>query len=249
MTKHRSRKFFYISILFFISLICIFFFLSSSFFYIEKITVSGSEKIPESEILKLSGINKGTNIFKLDNRLSARSIEIQPVIKSAQVTRCLPREIKIDIVEREMWAVMPYNGAFLILDPEGICIDKILSFPTGNYCLITIDKWPEQVTLGQAVAPSGIEMMRKVNDLISEETRKNISEFHYNSVQEEITIYTLKGTEIKFGNLDRIEEKAELIGQVFSLESDLEENGTGILEYVDLRFTGQPVLKMKQMDG
>ncbi len=245
MTKHRSRRFFMISILFFISLICVFLFLYSSFFYIDSITVNGIEKVSESEVLKLSEIKKGTNIFKLDNRLCARAIEVHPIIKSAQVTRHLPREIQISIVEREMWAVMPYNDVFLVLDPEGICIDKMVNFPAGNYCLITMDNCPEQVNLGHAVVSPGIEMVRKVYEVIPEEDLQNISEFHYDSIKEEIIIYTLKGTEIKFGNLDRMEEKTELIGQVFSMEIDLEENGTGILEYIDLRFTGQPVLKMK----
>ncbi len=245
MTKHRSRRIFQISILFFIALICIFLFLYSSFFNIDTITVSGNEKVAESEVLRLSDVEKGSNIFKLDNRLSARSIEAHPIIKTAQVTRQLPREIKISIVEREMWAVMPYNEVFLVLDPEGICLDKMVNFPAGDYCLITMDNWPEQVILGHAVASSEIEMIRKVYELIPEEVRQNISEFHYDSTKEEILIYTLKGTEIKFGSLDRMEEKAELISQVFPMEIDLEEDGTGKLEYIDLRFTGQPVLKMK----
>ncbi len=245
MTRQRSRRVFLISILFFISLICIFLFLYSSFFYIDTITVSGINKVTESEVLKLSGIKKGTNIFKLDNRLSARAIEVHPVVKSAQVTRHLPRQIKISIVEREMWAVMPYNDVFLILDPEGICIDRMISFPTGNYCLITMDNQPEQVNLGQEVASEGINMIRKVYEALSEEELKSISEFHYDSVKEEIIIYTLKGTEIKFGNLDRMEEKVELIGQAFPMEIDLEEDGTGKLEYIDIRFTGQPVLKIQ----
>ncbi len=245
MIKHRSRRFFQIIILFFISLICIFLFLYSSFFYIDKITVSGIEKVTENEVLKLSGIEKGTNIFKLDNRLCARTIELHPIIKSAQVTRHLPREIKISIVERKMWAVMPYNDVFLVLDPEGICIDKMVNFPVGDYCLITMDSWPEQVNLGHAVASPGIEMIRKIYEAVSEEQLQNISEFHYDYIKEEIMIYTLKGTEIKFGNLDRMEEKAELIDQVFIMENDMEKDGTDMLEYIDIRFTGQPALKMK----
>lgn len=245
MAKHRSRRFFQISILFFISLICIFSFMYSSFFYIDTITISGIDRVSETEVLKTSGIKKGLNIFKLDNRLCARAIEVHPIIKTAQVTRHLPREIKITIVEREMWAVMPYEDVFLALDPEGICMDKMLNLPAGNYCLITTDNWPEQVNLGRGVVSEGIEMIRKVYEAITEKERQSISEFHYDSHSGEITIYTLKGSEIKFGNLDRMEEKAAYIAQVFPMEIDLEEDGTGILEYIDLRFTGQPVLKIK----
>ncbi len=245
MTKQRSRRFFYISILVLISLVCTFLFLYSSFFYIDKITVVGTDKVSESEVLKLSEIKKGTNIFKVNNRLSARAVAIHPMIKSAQVTRHLPREIKISVVEREMWAVMPYDDIFLVLDPEGICIDKEVNMPRGDYCLITVDKPAELVNLGYAVASEGVRMISEVCQLLPEEEQDLISEYHFNSEKQEIIIYTLKGTEIKFGNLDRMEEKTEMIKQVYQMEKELEEDGTGVLEYVDLRFSGQPVLRIK----
>ena len=245
MVKQGSRSFLQIAVLIFIALICVLFFLYSSFFYIDKITISGTEKVSESEVLRLSDIGLGTNIFKINNRLCARAIEIHPLIKSAQVIRRLPREIRITVVEREQWAVMPYNDNFLVLDSEGVCIDKVINLPQGHYCLITVDKTPEEVILGHAVAAQGVRMIAKICQLLPQADEEQVSEFHYDSENNEIIIYTLKGSEIKFGNLERLEEKAVLISQVFQMEERLEEEGTGVLQYIDLRFAGQPALQIK----
>lgn len=243
-TNPRLR-FFQILILLLIAIICVYLFIYSPFFYVDKITVSGAEKVKEKDILRLSGLSKGVNIFKVDSRLVATSIEAHPIIKEAKVTRRFPREIKIDVVERKIWAVMPYQDIFLCLDSEGVCIDKMLYFPLGNYCLVTMDEPPVEVSLGQPVASSGIDMIRKISAALSEESNQNLSEFHYKSKSKEVIIYTLKGTEIRFGNLERLKEKAEIVNQIFAMEIELEENGTGLLDYVDIRFSGQPVLKMK----
>ncbi|NLO20526.1 MAG: FtsQ-type POTRA domain-containing protein [Syntrophomonadaceae bacterium] len=245
MVKQKSRSFLYIAILVFIALVCVLFFLYSSFFYIDKITVTGTEKVSESEVLHLSDIKQGTNIFKVNNRLSSRSIEIHPLIKSAQVIRHLPREISITVVEREQWAVMPYNDNFLILDPEGVCIDRVVNLPQGDYCLITMDKPPERVNLGHAIATQGVKMIEEICRLLPQQDKEQISQFHYESEKNEIIIYTLRGSEIKFGNLERLNEKTALINQVFEMEERLEEEGTGVLQYIDLRFSGQPVLQIK----
>ncbi len=245
MVKQKSRNFFQIAILIFVALICVLFFLYSSFFFIDKITIMGTEKVSESEVLQLADISLGTNIFKVNNRLSARAIQIHPLIKSAQVIRHLPREIRITVVEREQWAVMPYNGNFLILDSQGVCIDRVINLPQDYYCLITINDPPERVNLGHAIASQGVQMIAEICQLLPQQDEEQISQFHYDAKSNEIIIYTLKGSEIKFGNLERLEEKAAFINQVFQMEERLEEEGTGVLQYIDLRFAGQPALQIK----
>jgi len=37
------------------------------------------------------------------------------------------------------------------------------------------------------------------------------------------------------------------VEQVFEIEAELDEKGTDVLEYVDLRFKGQPVLKTRNV--
>lgn len=228
-----------------ITLVCFYLFLHSSFFNVEKIYVTGNKEVSEGEILDIADISPGTNIFEVNNRICSKALELHPMIKKAQVIRHLPRSIEIRVQERTIWAVMPYYDVILCLDGEGVCIDRRPNFPKGDYPIITMEKMPSKVNLGQAVEPAGMKMMYEVWESFKPEVKKRLSDFHYMNSKKEIVIYTSLGTEIKFGSNDRLEEKVKLLEQVLKLEEEFSRKGTEVIEYVDLRFKGQPVIKTK----
>ncbi len=245
MAKDLSSRFFSISILIFVALLCFYLFLHSSFFNVEGISVTGVKKVTESEIMELSGLSPGINIFEINDHLCAKLIEIHPLVKSAKIVRHLPRQIEIQVVEREIWALIPYGDVIICIDREGVCIDKLNYFSFFNYPVITLENMPEHVNLGQPVQAEGIEMIRKLWEALSENSRMKISDFHYNDRNKEIIAYTEEGTEVRFGNLERLEEKAGFFSEILQIEKNLQKKGTEVLEYVDLRFEGQPVIKTK----
>ncbi|MDD2585283.1 MAG: FtsQ-type POTRA domain-containing protein [Syntrophomonadaceae bacterium] len=239
-----SRKFFSYSMLIFIILVCSYLFLHSSFFNVDKLYVTGLEKVSREEITSLSGLCKGVNIFEINSNLCSRSIEIHPMIKSAKIVRHLPRKIEVQVVERNVWAVIPYHNSFLCVDEDGICIDKLSSFPAADCpVVITMDALPGRVNLGQAVQAAGVKMAKKVWDALSVKSRPQVSDIHFINKTEEIVIYTTNGTEVKFGSDERLADKATFVDQVIEIENDMDKKGIDVLQYVDLRFRGQPVVK------
>ncbi|MEN6327858.1 MAG: FtsQ-type POTRA domain-containing protein [Syntrophomonas sp.] len=245
MGKNRRFKIFQFAILILIFFISVFLFMHSAFFNIAKIDITGLEKVTREEVLKLSGLKTGVNIFKVDEQFVSRAMEIHPLVKHTEIIRHLPRTVELRVEERKIWALVPYQDMFLCIDDEGVCIDKINSFSFANYPVITIDKLPERINLGQAVQAEGIQKIRQVWKALSPENRKRISDFHYVSGNKEIVIFTAEGTEVKFGKSERLAEKAEFFDQIFKIEYDLQKTGVEKLEYVDLRFKGQPVVKTR----
>ena len=71
--------------------------------------------------------------------------------------------------------------------------------------------------------------------------RESVSYTHLDVYKRQI--YTLQGTEIKFGIDERLEEKLSTLSQVFQLERDFIDTGQDDLIYVDMRYKGQPVVK------
>lgn len=243
--KRAPKRFFRISIFLLTIFVCVYFFLHSSFFKIDKIDVTGVSLVSRQEVLELSGIKTGENIFKVNEQVAARAVELHPMVKKAQLLRHLPRKLEIQVTERVMWAIVPLPNGFLVIDSDGVCIDKVLHLPDGDYPVITLEPIPERIRLGQAVAPEGMGLIGKVWQGLSGDQRTRISDFHYAAGSQELIIYTEQGTEIKFGSADRLPEKLAGIRNVFQLENDFSESGTEILEYVDLRFSGQPVVKTR----
>ncbi|MEN6462048.1 MAG: FtsQ-type POTRA domain-containing protein [Syntrophomonas sp.] len=244
--KNSSRKGFSISILILTILFSIYLFLHSSFFNINKISITGLNNVSATEIKALAGIKTGTNIFEINSEICSRSIQIHPMVKKALIIRHLPRRIEIKVTERKMWAVVPYNEDFLCIDDEGTCLDKVNNINISAYPIITLSKAPEHVMLGQAVAPVSTKMIRQVWNALTPSNQKQISEFHYLNQKEGLVIYTVKGTEIKFGNLDRLKEKTRFFDQIFEMEKDFPGQYKEVLQYVDLRYKGQPVIKTRK---
>jgi cell division protein FtsQ len=241
ISGHRFR----ILLLIFTLLLSIYLFLHSSIFNVDRIEVQGNDKVSREEVLALSGLAPGTNIFKLDRDLSSQAIEVHPMVKKAEIIRQLPRTLVIKINERQIWAVIPYSDVFLCIDDTGVCFEKLNHPSINNYPIITMDKMPAYVNLGQVVNAQATDMVRQVWQSISDGDRQKISEFHYLNQENTLKIYTLKGTEIRFGDMERLEEKTKTLTQVIQIESDFEKQGKDVLEYIDIRFKGEPVVKIK----
>ncbi len=234
-----------ISFLILLVLVCIYLFLHSSIFNISKVYASGNKKVTSDEIIALAGITPGENLFKIDRDLIERSVKIHPIVKSAQLIRHMPHSVEIKIQERSSWAVIPYEDLFLLIDDEGHCLDKLNKLPDGNIPIITMDKMPERVNLGQAVNQDAIKMIKTVWKSFDAQDRGNISQFHYMNNQKSLLIYTLEGTEVRYGKLERIDEKAANFTEALRIEAILQKEGKDQLDYVDLRFSGQPVVKTR----
>lgn len=245
MGKNRRFKIFQFVILILVFFVSVFLFMHSAFFNVEKIDITGLEKLTREEVLKLSGLRTGVNIFRVDEQFISRAVEIHPLVKHTEIIRHLPRTIELRVQERKIWALIPYQDMFLCIDDEGVCIDKINSFSYANYSVITIDKLPERINLGQAVQAEGVQNIRQLWAALSPENRKRISDFHYITGSNEMVVFTAEGTQVKFGKMERLAEKAEFFDQIFKIEDDLKKAGVEELEYVDLRFKGQPVVKTR----
>jgi cell division protein FtsQ len=144
-----------------------------------------------------------------------------------------------------MWAIVPGKEDYLCIDDEGICLDKVDNIDISKYLIITLSTLPKHIIMGQAIASAPIKMIRQVWNALTPSYQKQISEFHYINQNEGLVIYTVKGTEIKFGNLNRLKEKVGFFNQIFSMEKDFPVQHKEVLQYVDLRYKGQPVIKTR----
>ena len=116
--KRRKRILNFILLLFIVALIYLFTF-KTDFFNIKKIEIIGNKKLNDEQILKTSICSKGENIFKINKKYCEESIKKLAYVKDVKITRKLPNTIKINIVERNEVAVIPYIGAFVFIDEEG----------------------------------------------------------------------------------------------------------------------------------
>jgi len=119
--KKKRKKKRYLLRLIIIVLICIgvHFILHIDYFTIAGITVAGNEKISDAEIIKLSEIETGDNIFDIHPYFAEKRIKKNLYIENVDVKRMLPHKIEIVVEERNGKAQLINEKEFIIIDGEG----------------------------------------------------------------------------------------------------------------------------------
>lgn len=123
--KKRRRKKRYLLRLLIIIMACtgIYFALHVDYFIVDGIAVAGNKEISDEEIVKLSKIETGENIFDIQPWFAERRIKKNLYIEDVKVKRKLPNKIEITVEERRCRVQFVKGKQFVVTDGEGMVID------------------------------------------------------------------------------------------------------------------------------
>lgn len=241
--RRRGRRIVMFLVLCLAMVVAFYYFLHSSVFFIKDVAVIGEQAVPSQDIIALSGITAGQNIFEINVKASQKAIEIIPRVKRATIKRIFPDRIQISVIEREPWAYVVHDSGVLLIDNEGICLDKLATMEETELPVISIANTPQVIQEGQQVNRAAIKLIKSIIDKLPTDLLQEVSEFHYSN-QGQVIVFTIDGTEVRLGGEDRLDEKISYWRRVIKMEKERgNQNG---LEYIDLRFKGQPVIQEKR---
>lgn len=155
----RRRRRLAISVVLTIALITGFALSFTSLFTVDLIEVRGNSNFSSEEIISMAHASPGKNIiYHPDKELIKENLELNPYIESADVSRKLPSTLVITVKERQQMMALKYDDDYLILDREGILLQKSRTKPKltlieGN----TITK----IKLGQQLGTENDELLQK----------------------------------------------------------------------------------------
>jgi cell division protein FtsQ len=247
--------------LFFIFLVILaaYIFWRSSLFEVKEILVRGNHSFTTAEIVALSRLNEGTNIFKVNLSRAGGRIKTLPLVKEVHLTRRFPSQIIIEIKERYPVALVPVKNGFVEVDKEGIYL-KPGKVSTSGLPVITaanetitdgrstsgpshqpmVDSKPiHAIKPGQVFDFPELKTALKVITALPREITTNLSEVHVNK-QEQIFLYHLSGVECRLGQATNITQKGIILNQLFC-----QLKNTPQIEYIDISLTDSPVVKYK----
>lgn len=119
--RKSSNRVFYL--LLFVILIAGFcYFSQTDFFTVETITVEGTQTLNVSDIVELSKIETGSNIFDFRSSSVEELISTEALIKSVEVKRIYPDEVRIIVTERTPYITVSMNSSYYYLDKDGMVI-------------------------------------------------------------------------------------------------------------------------------
>ncbi len=119
--KKRRRKHYFLRFCIFCALLFgVYYFLNSDFFAVRKFEVSGNQYYTPAQIIEMSGLQSGVNMFFETKTRPARNALLEdPYIRLAEIKRKPKDTIQIVIEERREYAAVPYGEQFVLIDREG----------------------------------------------------------------------------------------------------------------------------------
>lgn len=94
-------------------------FVTSDFFAVKEIDVSGNRYYTKAQVSRLSQLQTGYNLFTMNLSGAKDLLLADPYIKTAHIKRQLPSTLVIEIEERLEYAAVPYGEQFILIDNAG----------------------------------------------------------------------------------------------------------------------------------
>ena len=233
----RTR--FKIFIIIFIFVIFGAFILSSELFSLKNIYVTGNKTVPKDDIVRLSNLQYGQNVFRMNKKKIIRDIFENPKIKAARIKRILPSSVSLDIIEREAIALIPYLGSYLNIDEEAMIFE--VSGTSQNMNAPVIEGFSfNDFKIGEVLKIDNSEQLdialKISNALKNSKLNEDISIINLEDL-ENILLITRTGIRIYLCN-NNIDYKIRMAKTI--IEDLLKNNEKGI---IDMRHDGNPIFK------
>lgn len=106
------------------------------FFRVDEVQVTGNVRYTAQEIIDVTGIKAGDNLFTLDRARLAREIQSRlPYIRTVSVRRALPDGVVISVTEGRAVAAVAHEGRWWLIDSNCKLLEAVAS--PGDYAAVT----------------------------------------------------------------------------------------------------------------
>lgn len=209
----------------------------SSTFEIRHVEVTGTRSLSSASVVDISGIRRGASFLWTSLGKAKERLESDLRIQSAQVHREFPDKLRIEITEREPFAVLQSPTGRHVVDSEGVIFRAIAStndgvgagLPTillnsnskeGEWasqavvCILeAADLWPDSVAAAE-VSSDGSFSLRLERGLL---------------------------VRLGAGSVSDLRRKIEFAAEILRRDSELGSRA----EYLDVSCTGAPAIRLK----
>jgi cell division protein FtsQ len=212
---------------------------------VKRVTVEGNRIVETAEIMQLIKVPKNSQLQQVDLMAVRRDILSHHFIKEAVVERDLPATLRVTIQERIPLAIIN-SAQILYLDEDGVVLPHSISKHLFDLPVLTGLPNDASLTPGATLKNPDIQEALQIlasSKLASKELYHLISEVRLRNGGD-IVLYAAEwGVPIIFGHGDIANKLVRL--EAF-WDQVVSERGPETLQYVDLRFEDQVVVRWNQ---
>jgi cell division protein FtsQ len=201
-------------------------------FAVKKIELSCRRDFVGRDIRALLDSSRFGNLLLLDIGTLQDRIEAHRWVREARLRKVFPSSLRVEITEREPAALLKVGGSYLMIDEEGVGLEKLASREDAELPLlidhsIFQDRYREKISLAWRCLSALEPEQRKTVDTLDLSASHCVGVF-------------LQGLTTRFILGD--ERFSERLSFILSYLSELERRN-GPLDYVDLRFDDRVIFR------
>ena len=219
--KKRKVKTIKLTMLFVLIVTAIVLFMMSSVFNIKEIVIINNNKVPSQEIINLSTLTTGVNMFKTTNRTIEDGIKANAYVESVSVKRNINGRITLDIKERVSTYMLKFANAYVYINNQGYMLE-ITETPLELPIITGFSTSNEEIKAGNRLNKEDLQKLDDVIKII--ETSKNtplaniITEIDISDSLEYKLKIASEGKTVRIGTITNINIKLQMAGKVFESE-------------------------------
>ena len=196
--------------------------LTSPKFNINKIVVKGQKKVLEKDILELSEIKIGSNIFTFSKKKVCDKLETNPYIKDAVIKKKYPNIVEIEILERKEKYSIKMKEDYLYISENGY----MLGNSQNELGLFVIEGMSQEVKLNSQITKENLKLLYNISLIKlaanNYEIEKLISRIDVADKNNYHLYIKEKGKDIYFGNEENINTKMMYIVSIMEKNEGIE---------------------------
>lgn len=155
-------------------IIAIIYFMLSPIFNISEIKVTGNEKITENQIISLSGIQLGDNIYKTNKKEVVNKIKQNSYIENIEFKRSLPNKIELNVEERKATYMLEFSNSYVYINNQGYILE-ISQEKIDGQIIIGFATETDQIHEGNRLCNEDLEKLDMVLKIMDSANRNNVS--------------------------------------------------------------------------
>ena len=195
----------------------------SSYLSVQGVEVTGVRQLDADQVRAAAAVPDGQPLARVDlDRIRSR-VEAMAPVRSADVTREWPDQVRIVVVEREAVAVVEINGQLRGMDAEGVIFRDYVKAPPG---LPRVETGP--ATDSEALREAALVVAALPGDLAAKVDHVAVT------TVDEISLVLRDDRVVEWGSAEQSGEKAEVLAALLAAPTTQE------ARKFDVSVPGQP---------
>lgn len=210
---------------------------------VEEFEIAGNRIVSDNDIISLSGVSIGDELFRTDTAAAEKQIAMHVMIDSVEV-RVRPFDrLLIEVTEKDAVAGFMVDEVYFYIDGDKVVtgesdtVDEVLPLFSGF-------ELPSYVSIGLPLTDPLLD-----NDLeIAAAAQGRFDNYKLEIVAQSKSVNNLylNGIEVHLGSLNQLEKKMEVLDQlIHSMSVQKLES----LDYIDVSVPDEPVAMERPVDG